>query len=230
MVRSAPLAVFWDMDGTIVDTEPFWMRAEAAMVESFGGSWTEADGLNLVGRGLEDSAEILRAAGVRREVDDIVQSLTDDVTGALLAEGALFRPGAVDLMRSLKVAGVPQGLVTMSLRRMADAVIEQIGFDTFDVIITGDIATRAKPHPDPYLQAAAALGIDIADTVVIEDSPGGVRAGLSSGAVTLGVPNFVPLAGLGAHALWPTLAGRTASDLDDLYTEHRSTAATENTR
>lgn len=218
------------MDGTIVDTEPFWMRAEAAMVESFGGSWTEADGLNLVGRGLEDSAEILRAAGVRRDVDDIVQSLTDDVTAALRAEGALFRPGAVELMGSLKDAGVRQGLVTMSLRRMADAVIDQIGFDAFDVIITGDVATRPKPHPDPYLQAARALGVDIAATVVIEDSPGGVRSGIAAGAVTLGVPNFVPLTGLGAHALWPSLAGRTAPDLTDLYTEHRSTAATENTR
>lgn len=228
-MNSTPLAVFWDMDGTIVDTEPFWMTAEMRMVESFGGTWTAEDGLNLVGKGLEDSAEILRAAGVRREVDDIVQSLTDEVTAALRSQRASFRPGAVDLLRSLRGAGVRMGLVTMSLQRMADAVIDQIGFDAFDVVVTGDMTHRPKPFPDPYLQAAEQLGVDIAQTLVIEDSPGGVRSGVASGAVTLGVPHFVPLDDLGAHALWPTLDGRTASDLAELYAEHRSAASARST-
>lgn len=220
-----PLAVFWDMDGTIVDTEPLWIAAEQRMVEDFGGLWTPEDGLRLVGKGLEESAEILRAAGVRWDVDDIVQSLTNEVTDALHTRGAEFRPGAVELLHSLHDAGIPMGLVTMSLRRMADAVMDMIGFDAFDVIVTGDTAHRPKPYPDPYLQAAQQSGIDVRHTVVLEDSPGGLRSGLASGAVTVGIPHLVKLDGLGADALWPTLAGRTAEDITTLYAQHRVTVA-----
>lgn len=220
-MTEAPHAVFWDMDGTIVDTEPFWMAAETRMVESFGGEWTHESALQLVGKGLEDSAGILRDAGVRLEVEEIVQSLTNEVRDALRSSGAPFRPGAMDLLRALRESGIRTGLVTMSRRAMADAVIEQIGFDAFDVVVTGDTSRRPKPFPDPYLQAAEELRIDVAHAVVIEDSPSGVRSGLSSGAVTLGVPHFLSLDGLGAHALWPTLDGRSTDDLVSLYADHR---------
>ena len=205
------------MDGTIVDTEPFWIEAETRMIESFGGTWTSEQAVQMVGLGLEDAAEILREAGVDLPVDAIVQKLTDEVIASLNGRGAPFRPGAVELLRSLREAGVRMGLVTMSLRRMADAVVEQIGFDAFDVIVSGDSARRPKPFPDPYLQAAEALGVDIGRTVVIEDSPAGLSAGLSSGAFALGVPHIVPLAGLGADELWPTLEGRTAGDVMSLF-------------
>ena len=65
MPPTYPAAVLWDMDGTIVDTEPYWMAAETALVESFGGTWTHENALALVGKGLLYSAEILRDAGVR---------------------------------------------------------------------------------------------------------------------------------------------------------------------
>ncbi len=220
-----PRAVFWDMDGTIVDTEPLWMDAETRMVESFGGRWSTEDALQLVGNDLEGSAEILRRAGVELAVDVIVQSLTSEVSEALRTGGAPFRPGAIELMQSLRESGIRLGLVTMSLGRMAEAVCEQIGFDAFDVVVSGDTARRPKPFPDPYLQAAEALGVDIAETLVLEDSPTGVRSGLRSGAVTLGVPHIVDLEGLGAHELWPTLAGRTSEDITASYTRHRTVLA-----
>ena len=211
------------MDGTIVDTEPLWMAAETRMVESFGGSWTYDDALQLVGKGLEDSAGILRAAGVQREVDDIVQSLTAEVSDQLRAGAAVFRPGAVELLRELRASGIRTGLVTMSLRSMADAVIDLLDAPVFDVIVTGDTSRRPKPFPDPYLQAAEELGVDIADTLVIEDSPSGLRSGVASGAVTLGVPHMVSLDGLGADALWPTLENRRVADLAALFIAHRRT-------
>lgn len=218
------------MDGTIVDTEPLWMAAETRMVESFGGSWTYDDALQLVGKGLEDSADILRAAGVQREVDDIVQSLTAEVAAELRGGAAVFRPGAVELLQELRRSGIRTGLVTMSLRSMADSVIDLLEDAAFDVIVTGDTSRRPKPFPDPYLQAAEALGIDIAEAVVIEDSPSGLRSGVASGAVTLGVPHMVSLEGLGADALWPTLEGRRVADLAALYTTHRRVSAQAATR
>nr|WP_136055001.1 HAD family phosphatase [Microbacterium sp. K24] len=205
------------MDGTLVDTEPYWMAAETSLVESFGGTWTHEDALQLVGSGLIDSAIILQNAGVVMEPEAIVSHLTDVVQESLRTQGVPFRPGARELLAELRQAGIPTGLVTMSLRRMALSVVDLIDFEAFDIVVAGDDVDNPKPHPEPYLQAAALLDVDIADVVVIEDSPTGVRAGLASGARTIGVPHIVSLDGLGAHELWPTLAGRSVSDLVDLF-------------
>ncbi len=219
-VSRKPSAVLWDMDGTLVDTEPYWMAAETALVESFGGSWSHEDALRLVGSGLIDSAVILQNAGVAMEAEAIVSHLTDVVQQSLRTQGVPFRPGARELLRDLRDAGIPTGLVTMSLRRMALDVVELIDFEAFDIVVAGDDVENPKPHPEPYLQGAALLDVDIAEAIVIEDSPTGVRAGLASGAVTLAVPHIVPLDGLGAHDLWATLAGRGADDLTDLFDSH----------
>lgn len=222
-VSRKPSAVLWDMDGTLVDTEPYWMAAETALVQSFGGSWTHEDALQLVGSGLIDSAVILQNAGVAMEAEAIVSHLTDVVQESLRTQGVPFRPGARELLSDLRDAGIPTGLVTMSLRRMALNVVDLIEFDAFDIVVAGDDVDNPKPHPEPYLQAAALLDVDIAEVIVIEDSPTGVRAGLASGALTLAVPHIVPLDHLGAHELWDTLDGRGAVDLTDLY-DSRATA------
>lgn len=199
------------------------MAAETRLVESFGGTWTHEDALQLVGSGLIDSAIILQNAGVRMEAEAIVAHLTDEVQNLLRTEGVPFRPGARELLLDLKEAGITTALVTMSLRRMALSVVDLIDFPAFDLVVAGDDVDNPKPHPEPYLQAAALLDIDITEAIVIEDSPTGVRAGIASGAVTLGVPHIVPLDDLGAHELWPTLDGRTAHDLVDLLDRHSAT-------
>jgi len=221
-VSQKPHAVLWDMDGTLVDTEPYWMAAEAALVESFGGTWTHEQAIKLVGNGLMDSAIILRRAGVDMVPEDIVAHLTDEVRNALATQGVPFRPGAQELIRSLHAAGIRTALVTMSLRRMAGSVVDLIDFDAFEHIVAGDEVEHPKPHPAPYLQAADLLGIDIADALVIEDSVTGLRSGIASGAVALGVPHMIPLDEAGAHALWPTLEDRTADDISELFASVRA--------
>ena len=121
-------AVLWDMDGTLVDTEPYWMAAETPLVESFGGTWSHEQALRLVGLGLEDSARIFQDAGVRMGIHDIVDHLTDDVMRQLSTKGVPFRPGAKELLAGLRAAGIQTGLVTMSLRRMATTVVDLIDF------------------------------------------------------------------------------------------------------
>lgn len=222
MSHPLPTAVLWDMDGTLVDTEPHWIAAEAPLVESFGGTWTHEQALSVVGLGLDDAARILQEAGVRMPVPDIVDTLTTRVLASLAAQGVPFRPGARDLLRMLRAEGVKTAIVTMSMHRMAQSVVDLIDFDAFDAVIAGDDVTRPKPYPDPYLQAADVLGVDIVDTVAIEDSPNGVRSAVAAGGAVLGVPHMLSLEGSGAHHLAPTLAGLTPADLGDLLATHRA--------
>ena len=218
---TAPLrAVLWDMDGTLVDTEPYWMAAETPLVERFGGTWTHEQSLQLVGLGLDDAARIFQGAGVRMTVPDIVDHLTDDVMVRLATDGVPFRPGARDLLASLRDAGVKTALVTMSMRRMARTVVDLIDFDAFDLIVAGDDVTRPKPFPDPYLQACELLGVEPGESVAIEDSPNGLRSAVAAGTVALGVPNIISLEGVGARGIWPTLAGRTSDDVQAFHAQH----------
>lgn len=222
-------AVLWDMDGTLVDTEAYWMTAETALVESFGGSWSHEQALQLVGSGLEDSARIFQDAGVRMGVRDIVDHLTDDVMRQLATTGVPFRPGARELLADLRTQGVKTALVTMSLGRMARTVVDLIDFPAFDVVVAGDDATRPKPFPDAYLQACELLDVRPADAVAIEDSSTGVRAAVASGASVIGVPLMVSLTGAGAHTIWETLDGRTADDVAAFHQTHRAGMRTSDT-
>lgn len=205
-------AVLWDMDGTIVDTEPSWMRAESTLVERFGGTWSHEQALTLVGSGLEDAARVLQAHGVRLGMGEIAEALTDEVVRGLTRD-LPWRPGALDLLRALRDEGVPTALVTMSFRRMAEAVAAAIPFRAFDVLVPGDEVARPKPFPDPYERAAALLDVDPRDTVAIEDSATGLASAVAAGAATVGVPNLVPLPEGDGWELWPTLEGRTVGDL-----------------
>ena len=195
------------MDGTIVDTEPYWLAAEAALVVDFGGTWSHEQAMQLVGSGLEDAARVFQEHGVRLGIREIIDRLTDGVMRRVAAEGPIFRPGA---------------LVTMSMRTMADGIAELIDFDAFDLVLGGDDVPRPKPFPDPYLRAAETLGVDIARCVVIEDSPTGMRSAIASGAATVGVSHMVSLEGTGAHALRPTLAGRGIHDLSAVLADFTS--------
>ncbi|WP_317228764.1 HAD family phosphatase [Clavibacter sp. MX14-G9D] len=222
MISNRPAAVLWDMDGTIVDTEPYWMVAEQALVGSFGGTWTQEDGLRLVGNGLDDSARILQEAGVDLPVAEIVDRLTDRVMEQILVE-VPWRPGARELLREVREAGIPTALVTMSLGRMAHQVAAAVPFDAFDRVVAGDDVANGKPHPEAYLTAAAQLGVDIRDCVAIEDSGPGVASASASGATAIAVPHHVPLPADPAYVLWDTLAGRTLADLESAHADRRGT-------
>ncbi|SIN75950.1 HAD family hydrolase [Agromyces cerinus] len=224
MTTRLPAAVLWDMDGTLVDTEQYWMAAETELMEAFGLPWSHDDALELVGSGLWDGAAYFQAKGVDLDADTIVNRLTERVREQLEEHGVPWRPGARELLQALREASVPTALVTMSVRSMADDIVAAIPFEAFDLIVSGDSVENAKPHPEPYLTAATQLGVDIVDCVAIEDSPTGLASAHASGAIALAVPNFIPLDGLPAAALWPTLDGTTVDDVAALLTIREVTA------
>lgn len=181
------------MDGTLVDTEPYWMEVETELVRSHGGMWTHADAMNLVGNDLLDSGRYLReVAGVPLEPAEIVEILLDGVVDRV-REHAPWRPGALELIADLRAEGIPCALVTMSYRRFAQPVVDQLPPGTFQTVITGDAVTNGKPHPEAYLKAAADLGVQPFEALAIEDSNTGARSAESAGCTVLCVPNHVPI-------------------------------------
>lgn len=206
------------MDGTLVDTEPYWMRAETELVTSFGGAWSHEDGLQMVGNGLAVSAAILQKAGVDLGVEEIIQHLTDRVQELLASDGVPWRPGARELLAELREREVPTALVTMSISTMAEQIVDLIGFEAFDVIVAGDHVENPKPHPEAYLLAAALLDVDISRCVAFEDSVPGVAAAAASGAVTIAVPHIITLPESSSYTLWPSLAERTLTDIAAVFT------------
>ncbi|MFZ4720011.1 MAG: HAD-IA family hydrolase [Ilumatobacteraceae bacterium] len=213
-----PAAVLWDMDGTIVDTEPYWIATEYELVAEFGGEWDDEKAHSLVGKDLRDSAAIIRdRGGVDMAIDDIVNRLLDGVI-ARVRQRVPWRPGAKELLAAVRKAGVPNALVTMSWTRFAVAVVDQLPPGTFEVVITGDEVSQGKPHPEPYLTAAAKLGVSAKDCVAIEDSPTGVRSAVAAGCRTFAVPNVVDIPASRAYTrvgsmveLTPEMLGITAT-------------------
>ncbi|HET6626947.1 MAG TPA: HAD family phosphatase [Nocardioidaceae bacterium] len=192
-MRTALAAVLWDMDGTLVDTEPYWIESEFALVEEYGGNWTHEHALNLVGNDLLVSGRYIREhAGIDLDPSQIVEELLDRVV-ARVEQEVPWRAGAVELLADLRAHGVRCGLVTMSYRRFVAPILSALPPDTFEVVVTGDAVTHGKPHPEPYVKAAALLAVDPAATLAIEDSNTGARSAEAAGCTVLVVPNHVPV-------------------------------------
>jgi HAD superfamily hydrolase (TIGR01509 family) len=205
-VSRLPAAVLLDLDGTLIDTEPTWMAQEQAIAAEFGGVWTVEQALSCVGNALPVTARRLRdEAGVDLREMEIAERLLDGVVAAL-GTGIPWQPGARRLLCELSGERVPVAMVTMSYRRLADRVLADLPAQTFAAVVTGDEVEHGKPHPEPYLTAAARLGVDPRECLVVEDSPSGLRSGLAAGASVVAVPHVAPLPPLAGVTVVPTLA------------------------
>ena len=184
-------AVLWDFDGTLVDTEPYWIKAEYRLIESYGATWSQQDALQLVGNDLLDSGRyIIERTGIPLTPEQVVDALLDDVVDQL-REHIPWRAGARELLESVREAGVPCGMVTMSYQRFVAPVLEALPADTFETVVTGEFVSRGKPHPDPYLEGAARLGLEPFSCIAIEDSVTGSTSAIAAGCPTIVVPSHV---------------------------------------
>ena len=209
-------AVLFDMDGTLVDTEPYWIAAEYALVESFGGTWTDEHAHALVGNALIDSAVYIRHhGGVDLSPEEIVDRLLDDVVRSATTQ-IPWQPGARELLDELSGRGVRCALVTMSYARLASTLTDTLPVDTFAAVVTGDQVNDGKPHPEAYLTAMARLGVEPEHCVAIEDSPTGVRSAAAAGCLVVAVPNRVPIPDAPDRVVVGSLAEVDVDALDEL--------------
>jgi HAD superfamily hydrolase (TIGR01509 family) len=209
-------AVLWDMDGTLVDTEPYWIATEFAMAEKYGAPWSEAHAMELVGSDLVESGRyIKKVMGLDLTPEEIVEELLDGVV-AKVELAVPWRPGAVELLASVRAAGVRCGLVTMSYQRFVAPILAHLPPESFSVVVTGEQVEQGKPHPEPYLTAAAALGVPPEECVAIEDSNTGAKSAEAAGCLVLVVVNHVPVLEGPRRVFRDSLDGLTAADLAGL--------------
>ena len=210
-------AVLWDMDGTLVDTEPYWMVAEHAIVEEHGGRWTDELAKSCVGNDLLVSARYIKEnSTITWTPEQIVEELLDRVVPAVRAH-VPWRPGARELLLAARAADIPCALVTMSYAVLAQAVVDALPPGTFNVVVTGDLVDRGKPHPEPYLAACRLLGVQPAQCVALEDSPTGVRSAVDAGVPTVAIPHILPVPTRAGSVQVDTLAGIDTAGLTGLW-------------
>lgn len=195
------------MDGTLVDTEPYWMATEHALADAHGAQWTDADGLSLVGNDLLTSGRYIRERmGLPYSAEEIVEMLLDGVVERV-EQVVPWRPGARELLTDLRAHDVPCALVTMSYERFVAPILRHLPAGTFSVIVTGDQVTNGKPHPEPYETAAAALGVPTSECLAIEDSHTGATSAEAAGCTVLVVESHVKVPPGERRVFRDTLAG-----------------------
>jgi HAD superfamily hydrolase (TIGR01509 family) len=189
-------AVLFDMDGLLVDTEPLWFEVECAVMTRLGGSWTAGDQAALIGGSMDRSVGyLLERATEPAEPDQVADWLRHGMAELLATREVEPMPGAVELVREVRAAGLPCALVTSSEPIIADSVLAALARRavSFDVIVSGADVTMPKPDPEPYQLAATKLGVDPRCCVALEDSPNGVSSALAAGCATVAVPGLAPI-------------------------------------
>ncbi|MFF1720158.1 HAD family hydrolase [Streptomyces sviceus] len=197
---SALQAVLLDMDGTLVDTEGFWWDVEVEVFAGLGHVLDESWRHVVVGGPMTRSAGFLiEATGADITLPELTVLLNqgfEDRIGRSLP----LMPGATRLLAELSAHRIPTALVSASHRRIIDRVLDSLGRRHFALTVAGDEVPRTKPHPDPYLFAAAGLGAEPARCAVVEDTATGVAAAEAAGCQVVAVPSVAPI---------PAAPGRT---------------------
>lgn len=190
-------AVMWDMDGTLIDSEPLWHAGEMKIAAEHGGYWDEELAWQGSGTPVPHVAARMAERGCKLPVEEIgaqmIQYVTDQEMIALP-----WCPGVLGVLEALRDAGIPSALVTTSPRELAENLIAKAPLGAFATYVCGDDDVRKKPDPEPYLTAAARLGIpgdaaSMAQCIAIEDSMSGLKSAAASGATTLRQTAFMRL-------------------------------------
>jgi HAD superfamily hydrolase (TIGR01509 family) len=187
-------AVFFDMDGLMVDSEPEWLQSEIEVTAAFGYSWLEEDQVACLGGPLTKVGQYMYdKCGQKQSPEFFTQTLIDTQVARMRGNTPTM-PGAIELVRELQLHGVKTALVSASPRNIVDAVLDNLAHDLFPFSISSDDVAVTKPDPECYLKAASMSGSEISNCLVLEDSITGMTAAKASGAYLIAVPHLVSVA------------------------------------
>jgi HAD superfamily hydrolase (TIGR01509 family) len=186
-------AVFFDMDGLLVDSEPEWLLSEIEVTAPYGYTWLPEDQVACLGGPLTRVGQYMfDKCGQQQSPEYFTQTLIDTQVARMRGNTPTM-PGAISLLKELQRNGVKTALVSASPRIIVDAVLDNVGHDLFPFSISSDDVTNTKPNPECYVKAAQICGVEISNCLVFEDSLTGMNAAIASGAFLVGVPHLVSI-------------------------------------
>jgi HAD superfamily hydrolase (TIGR01509 family) len=215
-------AVFFDMDGLLVDSEPEWLESESEITAAYGYQWLPDDQVACLGGPLSRVGDYMYQKCNQAQTPQFFTDKLIEVQSAKMRSHTPFMPGAFELVKELQLAGVKTGLVSASPRIIVDAVLDNVGTDLFPFSISSDDVANTKPHPDAYLKAAQLTNSDIANCLVFEDSLTGAGAATSSGAWLVAVPHLVQVEESARVRVIKSLEQLDFAKLQDLYADFSS--------
>jgi len=232
MNTSLPAAVLLDFDGTLVDTEPYWMQGEFDLLGSYGVPWDDERSQQLCGTSKEVSLEVLLGQMASHGVDtskidseEFYEALSQLVIDRIERLGAPWLPGVPALLADLKAHAMPCAVVSSSPAGVLEAGLEKFPDGVISIVVNGQSVANSKPSPDGYLLAAQLLGVDARDCVVLEDTVSGTAAGRASGAVVIAVPRLYELPDEPGQVVVPNLEGFDVAKLRELFAQVRGTTS-----
>ena len=212
-------AVLFDMDGTLINSEPYWLIAETELMLRYEHIWTDADQSYCIGGPLPKVGAYM--SNLAKGAEDALFFETELIR--LVADqfknGLEFMPGARELVEDLSTRGIPLALVSASPRLLVDSAIELLPPGTFTTSVSSQDVAISKPNPESYLKAADYLRVDITRCIVLEDSKTGIDAGLASGAVVIGIPHIITYPPSPRLHIRRDLVGLHLKDLENIYLE-----------
>ena len=216
-------AVFFDMDGIMVDSEPEWLESEKEVTAAFGYSWSEEDQVACLGGPLTKVGQYMFDKCKQQQSPQYFTQTLIDTQVARMRGNTPTMPGAIELVRELQLHGVKTALVSASPRNIVDAVLDNLGHDLFPFSISSDDVAVTKPDPECYLKAASKSGSDISNCLVFEDSITGITAAKASGAYLIAVPHLVSVAESERVRVIKSLEQLSYSKLSQLKSDFSST-------
>ncbi len=184
------LAVAFDLDGLMFDTEALFFRVASAMLEARGKRFTPEIMAAMIGR---QAAVAYPAMKALANLEESPEELLAEARARFFAEidtAVHPTPGLFVLLDHLRHRGMPLAVATSSRRSYAERLLRQHGlWDRFTFLLGAEDVTRSKPDPEIYQTAASRFGIPPANLLVLEDSPAGIAAARASGAFVVGVPH-----------------------------------------
>ena len=213
MVLPRPVkAVVFDMDGLLVDTEVVVYRAMQRAAGAIGAEMPFDTFKRMVGlQHAHSDLIVLEHFGEGFDLGAWSAAVSAHFREELAA-GIALKAGAAEILDALDALGLPRAIATSSSLESVHASLGPHSLvDRFHALVTRDVQTNGKPHPEPFLKAAAALGVDPADCLALEDSHNGVRAAAAAGMMTVMVPDM-----LDPTEEMETLCLRIARDLHEV--------------
>ena len=217
-------AVLFDMDGTLINSEPYWLIAETELMARFGHDWSDFDQAYCIGGPLPKVGAYMSQLAKGAADPEFFETELVRLVAAQFSQGLEFMPGARELVHDLVEADIPLALVSASPRLLVDGAMALLPEGTFISSVSNQDVRVSKPDPESYLLAASHLGVEITQCIVLEDSKTGIDAGLSSGAVVIGIPHIITYPPSNRLHLRADLIGLTADHVIEIF-HHKSQEA-----